>query len=1814
MGCVATRLSFDYSIKFLAPRLVDGLLRISRALFATVLLFCAAGVSAAEPPYQWEMLNVGGASSPSNGCAVHVPLRTFRAATPQEVVDLWATTQTAVWYENAQPKIAQFPTFLQDCLQGRPYISEQEPGFFFGFNNGLRARYRSGYFASGYYYAGGVTPVCLFAPGLAGYDTAGSNLYSATGDSSQVCKTGYYLLVPEPPTLPPPDTGANSCPVEGNPINPANGNKYQSEIDYNGRSESGLSISRSYSSLSGSGWRFSHHARLREIYKPGHVYQPQAQSNSPIYTTPQDACQQGWNQIRSQTPALATTTATYSGGECRLFQGSTFVQILPVEDTRIDPPRLVAVEADRDDGGTLRFNLNSNVFAAEPNVKLRLISANGGYQLTDSEDRVERYDSAGKLMSITDRDGVVQTLTYDSGGLIASVVDSFARTLSFGHDAQGRVLTIEDPAGGEHRYTYDATGNIATVRYPDGKIRSYLYEDSRFPKALTGITDENGDRFATWAYDAQGRATLSEHAGGADRVTLTYAADGSVTATDALGATRTHNFTGVFGLPRIAASQGDACGSCTRTTAITYDANGFVASRTDFNGNVTTYVHDARGLETSRTEAFGSPQARAITTQWHATFRLPLQIDEPGRRTTHTYDASGNRLSKTVSDTTAGISRTWAWTYNSTGQPLTMDGPRTDVSDLTTYEYDVQKNLIRITNALGQATEIPEHDAHGNPLRILDANGVETLLSYDARQRLKTRSIAGALTSFDYDGVGQMTRVTLPDGSFLTYTYDAAHRLTDIQDNLGNKIHYTLDALGNRTKEEVFDPASTLRKTQSQVFDALSRLKEMRGANGQVAEYGYDAQGNRTSDKQAGSFTTLSEFDALNRIKQVTDPANGVTQYGYNALDQLVSVTDPKNLVTTYSYNGLDDLNQLQSPDTGTTAYTYDSGGNRKTQTDARGVTVTYSYDALNRITKADYSGTAEDVIYQYDGSNYTPSASHGTGRLTGVTDESGQTTHFYDARGNLTQERRLIGGATYTTSYAYDFADRPIQITYPTGRIVNHQRDSLGRVTKITTTVGGITTTVADQITYLPFGGVASYILGNGVAVTRTHDLDYRLEAQKDQGSGVIRHVRTYYDPRNNIAATEDIAQPTRSQTFGYDALSRLNAADGSYGTYTYGYDATGNRTRETRNGVDDLYTYAASSHRLSSISGGRSASFSYDSAGSTTAKSGLSLTYNQAHRLASAGPVQSTYNAAGQRVLKTSGINSLVFHHDLQGHLIAETGSGAVLKREYVWLDDLPLSLDGIVKRLEAVTDNPEAVVTGSWAPATTPAGYLDDNYLSHAAAVPPGTVILDDLDTGATFSGLWTPFPGTGGHYGSTFFSNTLANLGARFTWTVPLSSPGRYRAYARWPAASHLATNAPFTVTHAGGSTLLRFNQRLNGGVWMDLGTFTFGSTAVISLGDNASAQVVADAVRLVPVETTGVSPDRVRWAAPDTQTYIVYARWPQSSSHSNQTLYSIKHATGTSDQNVSQQINGNQWNLLGTYSFTDTTTQGVTLYADPDRITAADAIRFVPTGASINQTVSAYFHTDHLNTSQKLTGPNQQVVWDAAYEPFGSTAVSINRVENPLRFPGQYADTEIGLFQNWHRDYDPINGGRYLQSDPIGLFGGLSTYGYAKQNPVSFVDPLGLATLVAIGAPTPSNPFGHVAIATTGSGIYSFGTATPFGSSATAYLLNQATYRNSTAYIINTSAQQEAAILASLKSRTDNLPPVPSLDSDDTCASRSNEALRKARLYDPSTPYSLFFSSPLPESSEAIGNFYGTGVPIPLGTTILPAILNQFNSP
>jgi RHS repeat-associated protein len=373
------------------------------------------------------------------------------------------------------------------------------------------------------------------------------------------------------------------------------------------------------------------------------------------------------------------------------------------------------------------------------------------------------------------------------------------------------------------------------------------------------------------------------------------------------------------------------------------------------------------------------------------------------------------------------------------------------------------------------------------------------------------------------------------------------------------------------------------------------------------------------------------------------------------------------------------------------------------------------------------------------------------------------------------------------------------------------------------------VTATVAQDIDYLPYGGVERYTLGNGLHVTRQFDPDYRLtELQARGDAGPVHHLRLSYDAHDQITAIQDLRDPARSQTFGYDALSRLRSARGAYGEQAWTYDPVGNRLRQTHTPpagrpTTHTYHYPADSHRLAAISGTHALTLDYDAAGHTTQKGDLQLHYNAAQRPVTITQgrtrVSNVYNAAGQRARKTVDTREILFHYAPDGQLLAETEATGSPLREYIYLDQMPLSL-------------------------------------------------------------------------------------------TVHTRKPGRAPSGKGPPSGQGPPPHAPL-----------------------------------------------------------------------------------------------------------------------------------------PDPATTMEVHTY-------------YVHPDHLGTPQRLTDRHQQIVWDAVYAPFGEVTLRTEQVMQPLRFPGQYADPETGLHQNWHRDYDP-GLGRYLQSDPIGLSGGVSTFGYAFQNPVHWYDLMGL---------------------------------------------------------------------------------------------------------------------------------------------------------
>jgi len=207
----------------------------------------------------------------------------------------------------------------------------------------------------------------------------------------------------------------------------------------------------------------------------------------------------------------------------------------------------------------------------------------------------------------------------------------------------------------------------------------------------------------------------------------------------------------------------------------------------------------------------------------------------------------------------------------------------------------------------------------------------------------------------------------------------------------------------------------------------------------------------------------------------------------------------------------------------------------------------------------------------------------------------------------------------------------------------------------------------------------VKSYTLGNGQSYTRSYDLDGRI-ASYSLGS---QFFALGYDEASRITFINDTGNTQNSNTYSYDNLDRLIGAVLPNLPFAYNYDAVGNRTSKTVGFGTDTYAYGATSNHLASITSGTGAnrSFSFDADGSTTNDGTNQYIYDTRGRLKqSVGALGATtyqVNALGQRIRKTNTTEDRVYLYDTRGRLIAETDPGGTLRREYLYLNDIPIAV---------------------------------------------------------------------------------------------------------------------------------------------------------------------------------------------------------------------------------------------------------------------------------------------------------------------------------------------------------------------------------------------------------------------------------------------------------------------------------------------------------------------------------------------------------
>ncbi len=918
-----------------------------------------------------------------------------------------------------------------------------------------------------------------------------------------------------------------------------------------------------------------------------------------------------------------------------------------------------------------------------------------------------QFRADGKLLGVTQRNGWTMALAYNAAGQLASVTNAFGRSLQFTYDTAGKLTSVTTPDARLFTYGYDSAARLLVATYPGttATTRVYAYEDTRWPNALTGITDEQGVRYATFAYDAAGRATTTQHAGSTQTYSVAYpsgavASTGSLTAgstvspsiyqstsqvTDPLGNLQTYTFQGGDGQVRLLGLNGAFEGAQVAARSFGLGATTLPSSETDFLGTQTTFAWDTtRRLLLTTTKAANKPEAQASSTQWHPTFRLPVLVTEPGRTTATTYDALGNKLTETVTDTTGtatnGQTRNWAWSYNAQSLMVSATDPRGQV---TQYTYDSAGNVATMRNALNQTTAFT-YDGAGRTLTQTDPNGLVTATTYDARGRMLTSAQGAEVTTYAYTPNGQISSLALPSGYVASYTYDAAQRLIGIADNRGNTISYTLDAMGNRLREEVKDASGTIAALTTRAINTLNRVGATAGAAGQTTQFGYDANGEAISQTDPLNQITRQTLDPLRRPTATTLADNAVATQAWNPLDQLTQATDPKGIATQYSRNAFGDVMLEASPDAGPTSYTHDSAGNITSSTDARNQTTQITRDALGRPSLITFgAGQANSFTHalSYDS----------VGNLSQITDPSGSTTFTRDVLSRISQKTQTVADnavnpSSYGVQYLYHPGGGIAQINYPSGLKVFYRKNASNQITQVDVqTPNNALSTLVNNISYTALQQPKSWVWRhclNGSrsgcgSSSRTFDADGRMTANEfatytfDAASritSVTQSLKTsnattpqtsvtwsaQYDNRNRLT---NFARTGAASAYTYDANSnRLTAINTSLsnldleGTFALpNYSQTSNQTLNLPTASNRLLGFTQSQTTFDGTTAGATTSttvnYSLDAAGNLTSDGLRSFEYDGQNRLSKVQLTQSpeaakiTYlhNALGQRVFKS-------------------------------------------------------------------------------------------------------------------------------------------------------------------------------------------------------------------------------------------------------------------------------------------------------------------------------------------------------------------------------------------------------------------------------------------------------------------------------------------------------------------------------------------------------------------------------------------------
>ena len=813
--------------------------------------------------------------------------------------------------------------------------------------------------------------------------------------------------------------------------------------------------------------------------------------------------------------------------------------------------------------------------------------------VTLPDDHTIRYEFDGedRPIKITDQASNVTTMTYDDGGRMISKRFADGATVQYEYDGVGNVVKETNPKGAVTTMTYDGNGNVLSVTDDAGNTTAYEYNAmskvTKVTNAVAGCTvyeySKAGDLLSetdalgnkkTYTYDAFGNRLTAKDAKN-NVTTYTYDANNNLlTVKDALNHTTTYSYNCL----NQCVSVKDALNN---TIQYGYDALGRRTTVTDAKNNVFTTSYDANGNVIKTVDAKGNTISQTV----YNCLNLPLTVtDAMGKSTTYTY----NELGK-VASITDSLNHRSEYTYNSRGQNTAV---RDAANNTSRAVYDVLGNVTRLAGPLN-GDNLYAYDKMGrltseNPVsggtvsytynelnlkkKVTNARGQERQFFYDAKGRITGYTTPERTVSYTYDANDNVLTVTDNKGT-ITRTYDALNRVASYTDTYGKVIRYEYDAVGNLSK--IIYPDNT---AVTYTYDANRNLTRVTDWASRVTAYTYDVNNCVVGVTKPDGSATTTVYDNKQRVTSTVERTVGGTvitgfEYTYDNLSRIVEEKVLANSTKMcYTYDSLSRVTSRTirkvSDNTilSTESYTYDAAGNITDAPDScfgynsnnrlmvfngKGVSydadgnmlnngdMSFAYDSTNRLTSAGghtYTYNAEDVRIRNFRSGY-------------------DTTYTYDTNCKLS---RLLQKTTngYTTKYVYG---RGLIAETKNGEYKVYHFDCRGSTVALTNANGAIT----DTFKYDTYGNLLSRT-GSGTVIFGYNGRDGVVT----DNNGLIYMRARYYSPDMRRFINADILPGKISNAI---TLNRYAYANGNPVSFVDPFGLSADKKDGAPNDVND-------------------------------------------------------------------------------------------------------------------------------------------------------------------------------------------------------------------------------------------------------------------------------------------------------------------------------------------------------------------------------------------------------------------------------------------------------------------------------------------------------------------------------------------------------------------------------------------------------------------------------------------------------------------